>query len=106
MFQIYFYTLKIAVFSTLIAAVIGLVTSFFTANRKFYGRRLLLSLSAIPLCIPPLIVALGYVGFWGVNGFVNKLFGTNFSFLYSTLGIVIAQGFYNFPLVTGIVTDA
>ncbi len=80
--------------------------AYFTARRNFPGRRILLSISAVPLCVPALIVALGYVSFWGMNGTVNRLFGTHFSFLYSTAGIVIAQGFYNVPLVTGIVSDA
>ncbi len=79
--------------------------AYFTARRTFPGRRLLLSLSAVPLCVPPLIVALGYVSFWGMNGSINRLFGTEFSFLYSTAGIVIAQGFYNVPMIIGIVSD-
>ena len=41
-----------------------------------------------------------------MNGAVNRFFGTDFSFLYSTTGIVIAQGFYNVPLIIGIVSDA
>ena len=80
--------------------------AYFTARRRFPGRRLLLSISAVPLCVPPLIVALGYVSFWGMNGTVNRLFGTQFSFLYSTAGIVLAQGFYNTPLIIGIVSEA
>ena len=102
----YFYTLEIALFSTLIAAAVGIPMAYFSARRHFPGRRILLSLSAVSLCVPSLIVALGYVSFWGMNGSVNRLFGTEFSFLYSTAGIVIAQGFYNVPFVTGIVSDA
>ncbi len=106
MLKIYFYTLEIALFSTLVAAAVGLPMAYFTARRTFPGRRFLLSLSAVPLCVPPLIVALGYVSFWGMNGAVNRLLGTEFSFLYSTAGIVIAQGFYNVPMIIGIVSDA
>ena len=120
MLSIYFYTLEIALFSTLLAAAIGIPMAYFTARRSFPGRRFLLSLSAIPLCVPPLIVALGYVSFWGMNGSVNRLLarlcgtgtgtgngtGPQISFLYSSVGIVIAQGFYNFPFVTGILNDA
>ena len=106
MFKIYFYTLEIALFSTLVAAAVGLPMAYFTARRRFPGRRILLSFSAVSLCVPSLIVALGYVSFWGMNGSVNRLFGTEFSFLYSSTGIVIAQGFYNVPFITGIVSDA
>lgn len=106
MFNIFLYTLEIAILSTLIAAVIGIPMSFFTARRNFIGRKLILSAASIPLCVPPLVVALGYVSFWGMNGAVGKLLQFKFSFLYSTAGIIIAQGFYNFPFVTKIVSDA
>ena len=102
----YLYTLEIALLSTLTAALAGIPAAYFTARRRFPGRKLLLSISAVPLCVPALIVALGYVSFWGMNGTVNRLLGTHFSFLYSTAGIVIAQGFYNVPLIIGIVSEA
>ena len=105
MFEIYFYTLKIAVLSTLVAAVIGIPAAFFTSRRNFFGRKFLLSLSAIPLCVPALIVALGYVNFWGINGYINKIFHTDFSFLYTSTGVIIAQGFYNFPFIMGVIND-
>ena len=106
MISTYFYTLEIALFSTLIAAAVGVPMAYFTARRRFFGRSLLLSMSAVSLCVPSLIVALGYVSFWGMNGSVNRLLGTSFSFLYTTAGIVIAQGFYNVPFITGIVSEA
>ena len=104
--KVFGYTLQTAFFSTLVAAIIGIVAAYYTSHKKFAGRKLLLSLSAVPLCVPPLIVALGYVSFFGMNGTVNSLFHSSFTFLYSTAGLIIAQGFYNFPLVTGIVNDA
>lgn len=113
MIQIVLYTLKIAFFSTLLAAAIGIPIAFYTSQRDFFGKKIILASSAVPLCVPPLIIALGYVGFFGVSGIANtilKLAGINFfsnkSFLYSAAGIIIAQGFYNFPLITKIVNDA
>lgn len=104
--RVAFRTLVLALLSSLLALVIGIPAAFFTATRTFPGRRLLLSLSAVPLCVPPLLVALGYVMFWGMQGVANDmaqaLLGLEeppFTFLYSSLGIVVAQGFYNFPLV-------
>lgn len=116
MFSIFLYTLYTAIFSTLIACVIGVSAAFFTARRSFAGRRLLLAAGIVPLCVPPLIIALGYVSFFGVNGIASswikglaaaggRQFG-GLTFLYTTVGVVIAQGFYNFPLVTRIVNDA
>lgn len=119
MFKIFLFTLYISILSTVIAAFVGIAVAFFTANRRFALRRFILSLSAVPLCVPPLVVALGYVCFFGINGTANrfivslvmKISGgikieSPLTFLYSTWGIIIAQGFYNFPFVTGIVNDA
>ena len=106
-------TLALAFFSTLLALFAGIPAAFFTSTRSFPGRRFLLSLSAVPLCLPPLLVALGYVMFWGMQGVANSaaaaVLGTNepaFTFLYSPVGIVLAQGFYNFPLVMKTCSDS
>lgn len=95
------------------AAAIGVPVAFFTAKRRFFGRRFLLSFSAIPLCVPSLIVALAYVSFFGINGTANNIIKlitgmkeSPIKFLYSTVGIIVAQGFYNFPFVLGIINDA
>ena len=113
MIRIILYTLEIAFFSTLLAALIGVPVAFFTSHRRFWGRRFILSASIVPLCVPPLIVALGYVSFFGMSGTAKTLLnaiglgtGDRKSFLYSTAGIIIAQGFYNFPLITKIMNDA
>lgn len=105
------YTLVVALASTAVALVVGIAAAFFTANRSFFGRRFLLSLSAVPLCVPPLVIALGFVSVFGVNGIFNKAIAASFhaeplTCLYSPLGIIIAQGFYNFPLVMLIVSNA
>ena len=114
--RILIYTLETAVLSTLIACVIGVSAAFFTARRSFAGRRLLLAAGIVPLCVPSLVIALGYVSFFGVNGIVSSWLkglvaarGGQFgglTFLYTTAGVILAQGFYNFPLVTRIVNDA
>jgi thiamine transport system permease protein len=105
------FTFKVAAGSTAVATAIGIPAAFFTANRKFPGRAFLLSLSAVPLCIPALIIALGFVSFFGMNGTCNRILMQIFNikkppltFLYSYTGIIIAQGFYNFPLVMGTVS--
>lgn len=58
------------------------------------------------MCIPTLLIALGYIAVWGRAGVCNHLLQYCFdlaepplTFLYSLGGIIIAQGFYNFPLV-------
>ncbi|AEE17104.1 ABC transporter permease [Treponema brennaborense] len=107
------FTLKQALCSMLLALGVGVSAAFFTARRDFPGRRVLLSLSAVPLCVPPLLVALGFVLFYGMQGVCNRFLMQTFglqnppvTFLYSFWGIVIAHGFYNFPLVMKTCSDA
>ena len=111
--KVTFFTLKTALLSTFVAFVMGVVGAFFCGTRTFFCRQILLSFSAVPLCIPPLITALGYVSFFGMNGYFNQVIKTAFDlnrspirFLYSETGIIICQGFYNFPLVLSIVSRA
>lgn len=106
MMEIYVYTLSVAAASTLVSMLFGILCGYFTSHKQFAGRKFLLSLSAVPLCVPALIVALGYVSFFGINGTANSILKTSSTFLYSTLGVIVAQGFYNFPFVTGIINDA
>ena len=107
------YTFAQSLASTALAIIIGLPAAWLIANRRFPARGLLSSFSAVPLCIPPLLVALGYIATFGRAGYVNKFFtavfrlaDAPFSFLYSFRGIVITQGFYNFPLIMMTVADA
>ncbi len=107
------FTLFQASLSTLIALIIGLPAAFFSSRREFLGRRLLLSLSSVPFCVPSLIVALGFVGAFGISGTANKVLMFLFQkdeppllFLYSFRGLIIAQGFYNFPIAMKTVGDA
>jgi thiamine transport system permease protein len=100
------FTLTEALLSSIAAVAIGLPAAFFVARREFPGRRFLLSLSGVPLCVPPMIIALAFVLFYGRQGYLNtflmRVFGLAeppVTFLYSLAGVVIAHGFYNFPVV-------
>ncbi len=103
------FSLKIALGSSFVAFAAGFPAAFFCARRKFLFRKVLLGFSAVPLCIPVLIAALGFVSVYGMSGILNKMFsflsgGEKSRFLYSQWGIMIAQGFYNFPLIMSIVS--
>lgn len=106
------FTLLVSLASVAVALGAGVPAAFFTARRNFPGRRLLLSLSSVPFCVPALIVALGYVSLFGMSGAANRLLMRLLSldeppltFLYSAAGLVLAQGFYNFPIAMKTVGD-
>lgn len=100
------FTVVQALLSTVVAVLVGLPAAFLAARRDFPGRRVLLSLSGVPLCVPPAIIALAFVLFYGRQGVLNVFLMRAFSlseppvtFLYSLAGVVIAHGFYDFPVV-------
>ncbi len=107
------YGLSQAAASAALAAVIGLPGAFLLAKRRFPGKRILSALSAVPFCVPPLIIAIGFVLYYGREGFLNQalmsMLGLDeppIRFLYSFAGVVMAHGFYNFPVVMSFVGDA
>lgn len=107
------YGLSQAAASAALATAIGLPGAFLIARRTFPGKRLLTALSAVPFCVPPLIIAIGFVLYYGREGFLNRTLMAAFrldqppiGFLYSFAGVVMAHGFYNFPVVMRFVGDA
>ncbi len=98
--------LKEAAASALLALLFGIPGAYLTARYEFPGRRLLKALAAVPFCVPPILVVLAFVLYFGRNGYLNRTFMTLFGlsepplrFLYSFWGLVLVHGFYNFPIV-------
>jgi thiamine transport system permease protein len=107
------YGISQAAASSLLAALVGLPGAFLLAKRRFPGKKILSALSAVPFCVPPLIIAIGFVLYYGREGFMNRMLMSAFGlsepplqFLYSFSGVVLAHGFYNFPVVMRLAGDA
>lgn len=104
------FTLGEALLSTALALAVGIPAAFFVARRRFAGRAVINALSSIPLCMPPMFIALGFILCYGTNGSITRLLSCithrQFTFLYSFQGLVIVQGFYNFPIVMRTVADS
>jgi len=107
------YGISQAAASAVLAALVGIPGAFLLARRQFPGKKILSALSAVPFCVPPLIIAIGFVLYYGRQGFLNRALMTAFGltepplqFLYSFSGVVLAHGFYNFPVVMRFVGDA
>ncbi|MGP1459532.1 MAG: ABC transporter permease [Treponema sp.] len=112
-FNIFAFTAGQAAFSAALACLIGTAAAFFCANRRFFGRRMLMSLAGIPLCVPAIITALSYILFFGNNGTLNTLLKSvlhtekvPFRFLYSIKAVIVCHAFYNFPIAMHTVAKA
>jgi thiamine transport system permease protein len=107
------FTVKQALLSTLLALALGLPGAWFLSSgqeNRFLS--LLRALSGIPFAMPSILVVLGFVLFFGNAGWLNQMImeitGRNeggVRILYRPAAVVLAHGFYNFPLVIRLAGD-
>jgi thiamine transport system permease protein len=113
------FTVRQAALSTLTALALGLPGAWLLAilsgkggraSRRLYA--LVRSLTSIPFAMPPILVVLAFVLFFGNSGWANRFFmavtGSDegpIRILYKPSAIILAHGFYNFPLVIRLVGD-
>ncbi len=105
------FTVMQSAVSCLLALVFGLPGAWLYARYRFPGRKALMALSAVPFCVPPVLVILAFVLYFGNAGIVNRLLSAlpgkggvaGTSFLYSFGGIILVHAFYNFPVIIQIV---
>ena len=104
-FRIAAFTVSQAFFSAALACAVGFAAAYFCARKNFRGRKFLMALSSVPLCVPAIIVALSFIIFFGNNGILNSLLKSLLNqdkppvnFVFSMAGVIIIHGFYNFPL--------
>jgi len=106
------FTFKQAFFSVLVSLALGLPGAWFIGNSRSSFTPLLKTLTAIPFAMPSILVVLGFVLFFGNSGWINRLYGAlPFSgdepirILYKPLAVILAHGFFNFPLVIRLAGD-
>ncbi len=107
--KVIIFTLKQAFLSALLSMLIGFPAGYFLFRYDFPGKKLFQAISFIPFTLPGIIVALGFILFWGNNGYLNKLlqpWGFHINILYSFQAIIIAHAYYNFPVIMKIIGDA
>ena len=103
------FTLRQAFFSVLVSLAIGLPGAWILGSGP--KRPFLNTLTAIPFAIPSILVVLGFVLFFGNSGWINRFIGAltgsagPLKILYKPAAIVLAHGFFNFPLVIRLVGD-
>jgi thiamine transport system permease protein len=118
------FTLRQALLSTFLALALGLPGAvLLSRGGPEWGRgpsAIIRSVTAIPFAMPPILVVLGFVLFFGNAGWANRFLAGlrscilpgNLSgedgplrILYRPGAIILAHGFYNFPLVIRLVGD-
>jgi len=105
------FTLKQAVFSTLLTFALGFPGAYLVAKFHFPGKSILKAVTTVPFVLPSIIVSLGFILLFGNHGLLNRSLMSLFHLdtpplriLYSLKAIVLAHAFYNFPLVVRLVS--
>ena len=110
LFRITLFTFKQAFFSVLVSLAIGLPGAWLLGCGKSRFIPLLRSLTAIPFAMPSILVVLGFVLFFGNSGWLNRFIAVfpgagPLRILYKPEAIILAHGFFNFPLVVRLAGD-
>ncbi|MDR1428873.1 MAG: ABC transporter permease subunit [Spirochaetaceae bacterium] len=110
--RVILFTVKQAFLSTLVALALGLPGAIIMAAPG-RGRAVLRTLTALPFAMPSILVVLGFVLFFGNAGWINRILALisgkpqgPFRILYRPLAVILAHGFYNFPLVIRLAGDS
>ena len=91
-------SLVTSVSATVLVAALGLPVAYLLATRDFPGRRVLETLVEMPMVIPPTVAGVGLLLAFGRAGLAGAaLRGLGLSIPFTTLAVVIAEGFVALP---------
>lgn len=110
--RIILFTIEQAALSTIFSLIIGFPGAYLLAGKEFPGKSVLKAIATVPFVLPSILVVLGFVLFFGNNGYLNRLLERMFHLnnpplriLYSMKAIILAHGFYNFPIAMRIIAS-
>lgn len=105
------FTLKQALISALVSVALAIPFSAFFSKYAFPWRKALLTVSQLAFTIPTILVVLGFVIWYGNNGYLNNalrtLLGVSYTplpVLYSFSAIILAHVYLNFPIAFALLT--
>jgi thiamine transport system permease protein len=109
--HIFTFTFYQAMLSTVMAIAIGLPGAYLLGKTKFKFKGIFTALSTVPFVMPSISMTLGFITFFGHSGILNSyflwpIFHVRFEPLFTLLGVVMGNAFYNFPLTMIIVGAA
>lgn len=104
------FTLFQAFISAIFSILIGLPGAYILANKRIKCQKLIGCIYYLPFVLPSILLVLGFVIFFGNNGYLNtvlySIFGFRVKFLYSFSTIILAHVFYNFPIAVSVISNS
>ena len=90
---------------TLISTILATVVAYFLSRIKIKGKRWIVLLLTLPMLIPTISIGLGIRTLFGVNGFLDQMFGLNFDGL-GFFDLIIGSVLFSFPIAFLLIYDA
>ncbi|MEA3255487.1 MAG: ABC transporter permease [Candidatus Altiarchaeota archaeon] len=92
-------SLTTAAISTILCIIVSIPVAYALARYDFFGKSLVNTLLDVPLALPPLVAGVGLLILFGTTSFGKGLAEAGFVFVFTPLGIIIAQFFVNVPFM-------
>jgi molybdate transport system permease protein len=90
-------SLATSIISTLICLFVSLPAAYALTRYNFRGKSILNTILDVPLALPPLVAGLGLLILFGTTSFGKGLSEIGIKFVFTPMGIVLAQFFVNVP---------
>jgi molybdate transport system permease protein len=97
-FAIYL-SLLTSVVSTVLCIIIAVPAAYGLARYDFLGKNIVNTALDMPLALPPLVAGVGLLLFFGVSPVGKALAEAGLVFVFTPLGIIVAQFFVNMPFM-------
>ena len=97
-FAIYL-SLATSIVSTLLCILIAVPAAYALARYDFWGKSFVSTILDMPLALPPLVAGVGLLLLFGTTPFGDFLESIGIVFVFTPLGIIIAQFFVNMPFM-------
>jgi len=94
-----FLSVTTSLVSTVLCILIGVPSAYALARYDFWGKNLVNTTLDMPLALPPLVAGLGLLLFFGTTIIGEGLASIGLVFVFTPLGIIIAQFFVNMPFM-------
>ncbi|MDG6225921.1 MAG: iron ABC transporter permease [Candidatus Thermoplasmatota archaeon] len=101
---IIWFTIYQSAISSILTVLIALPGAFILSRYRFRGLSMFMSMSMVPFVIPPMVLSIAFLSFFGSRGYLNGLLGSlsggrfDLEILYTPVGIVLAHIILNYPV--------
>jgi molybdate transport system permease protein len=92
-------SLMTSVISTIFCIVVSVPAAYALARYDFPGKNILNTILDVPLALPPLVAGVALLILFGTTSFGKALAEAGIRFVFTPLGIILAQFFVNMPFM-------